>query len=226
MTRADLLEVVGRIERRGAFSIAEKVRTWLNQMFEYAVVKVPGLEQNPAASLHVIAMPQPPVRNNPFLRMFGLPAFLRRLHQYGGRPQTVLGVRLLPLTGVRTGELRLATPDQFHLDDGLRIIQPEVVKQRRSFGTCSIRSSRRRPTCFLGRDSLKKRISENTLNSAIKRMGYQGRLTGHGIRATISTALNEVGYPERWWMRSSRTRIRTRCAEPITMPSTSRSDDR
>ncbi|WP_304168762.1 hypothetical protein [Lonsdalea britannica] len=37
-------------------------------------------------------------------------------------------------------------------------------------------------------NNLQKRISENTLNSALKRMGYKDRLTGHGIRATISTA--------------------------------------
>jgi hypothetical protein len=41
-------------------------------------------------------------------------------------------------------------------------------------------------------------MSENTLNAALKRMGYEDRLTGHGIRATISTALNELGYPKVW----------------------------
>lgn len=48
------------------------------------------------------------------------------------------------------------------------------------------------------RSDLKKRISENTLNGALKKMGYQNRLTGHGIRATLSTALNEIGYPRVW----------------------------
>ncbi|WP_034017070.1 tyrosine-type recombinase/integrase, partial [Pseudomonas aeruginosa] len=43
-----------------------------------------------------------------------------------------------------------------------------------------------------------KRISENTLNAALKRMGYEDQLTGHGIRGTISTALNEIGYPKIW----------------------------
>ncbi|MBI0473695.1 tyrosine-type recombinase/integrase, partial [Pectobacterium parmentieri] len=51
---------------------------------------------------------------------------------------------------------------------------------------------------FSHRSDLKKRISENTLNGALKRMGYQDLLTGHGIRGTISTALNEVGYPKVW----------------------------
>jgi hypothetical protein len=44
--RPDLLEVIARIERRKALSVAEKVRTWFNQMFRYALVVVPGLEQN------------------------------------------------------------------------------------------------------------------------------------------------------------------------------------
>lgn len=48
------------------------------------------------------------------------------------------------------------------------------------------------------RSDLKKRISENTLNAALKRMGCEDRLTGHGIRGTISTALNEIGYPKIW----------------------------
>ena len=120
ITRADLLEIVGRIEKRGAPSVAEKVRTWLNQLFRYALVVVPGLERNPASDLDVVAMPQPPVRHNPFLRMSELPEFLQLLRKYPGRLQTQLGVRMLFLTGVRTGELRLATPDQFHLDDARR----------------------------------------------------------------------------------------------------------
>ena len=46
--------------------MAEKVRTWLNQLFRYALVIVNGLERNPASDLDVVAMPQPPVRHNPF----------------------------------------------------------------------------------------------------------------------------------------------------------------
>lgn len=127
--RPDLLEVVARIERRKALTTAEKVRTWFRQMFRYALVIAPGLSQNPAFDLDVIALPQPPVRHNPFLRLLELPAMLQKLRQYPGKLQTQLGLRLLLLTGVRTGELRLATPDQFHLDKSLWIIPPEAVKQ-------------------------------------------------------------------------------------------------
>ena len=219
-----LLEVIARIERRKALSVAEKVRTWFNQMFRYALVVVPGLEQNPASDLDVVALPLPPVNHNPFLRMAELPKLLQRLRKYRGRLQTQLGLRLLLFTGVRTGELRLATPDQFDLDRGLWIIPPEVVKQLQ----VDMRRKRQLPKdippyivplsvqaieivrhlleqlkpaqhyLFRHDSELKKRMSENTLNGALKRMGYRDLLTGHGIRGTMSTALNEIGYPKVW----------------------------
>ncbi len=222
--RPDLLEVIAKIEKRKALSVAEKVRTWFNQLFRYALVIVPGLEQNPASDLDVVAMPLPPVNHNPFLRMAELPKLLQRLRSYRGRRQTQLGLRLLLLTGVRTGELRQATPDQFDLDRGLWIIPPDVVKQLQ----LDMRKKRQQAKdippyivplsiqameivrhlldefkpaqrhLFRHDSDLKKRISENTLNGALKRMGYQERLTGHGIRGTMSTALNEIGYPKVW----------------------------
>ncbi|CAK7255739.1 MULTISPECIES: tyrosine-type recombinase/integrase [unclassified Shinella] len=222
--RHDLLAVVDRIERRGAFSVADKVRTWLRQMFRFALVVVPDMENNPASDLDAIAAPLPPVRHNPYLLMDELPSFLRLLRNYPGVLQTQLGLRLLLLTGVRTGEVRLATPDQFHLDKGLWIIPPEIVKQLQ----LEMRKRRKRPRdvppyivplsvqavevvrhmltlvaptqrfLFPHAYDPKKQMSENTLNAALKRLGYKDRLTGHGIRATISTALNEIGYPKIW----------------------------
>jgi len=217
-----LLEVLRRIERRKAFSMAEKVRTWLNQMFRYAMVER-GLRHNPASDLDIVAAPKPPVAHNPFLRMEELPAFLHDLRHYKGQDTTKLGLRLLLLTGVRTGELRLAVPEQFDLERGLWIIPLVVVKQlqvklRREGNTVApyvvplsrqamaifrhlLQQHARSPAqrYFLPQSSdLKKRISENTLNGALHRMGYANRLTGHGIRATISTALNELGYRKEW----------------------------
>jgi hypothetical protein len=98
--RPDLLEVIARIERRKALSVAEKVRTWFNQLFRYALVIVPSLENNPASDLDVVAVPLPPVNHNPFLRMADLPKLLQRVRKYRGRSQTQLGFRLLFLTGV------------------------------------------------------------------------------------------------------------------------------
>jgi hypothetical protein len=133
-------------------------------------------------------------------------------------------LRLLLLTGVRTGELRLATPDQFDIERSLWIIPPEVVKQPQ----VDMRRKRQQPKdappyivplsmqalevvrymldqfkpaqryLFRHDSEMKKRMSENTLNAALKRMGYRDLLTGHGIRATMSTALNEIGYSKVW----------------------------
>ncbi|HRP94941.1 MAG TPA: tyrosine-type recombinase/integrase [Rhodocyclaceae bacterium] len=223
ITRGNLLEVLRKIERRRAFTTAEKCRTWLNQLFRYAMVEV-ELQGNPAADLDIVAMPKPRVKHNPFLRMEQMPALLAKLHRYGGDLTTQLGLRLLLLTGVRTGELRSAAPEQFDLERGLWIIPPENVKQlqeqmRKENKDCTeippylvplprqamaivrelLRAKSPAQRYLLPhRSKPRERISENTLNAALKRMGYKDQLTGHGIRATISTALNELGCHKDW----------------------------
>jgi integrase len=224
ISRGELLEVLAKIEQRGALTTAEKVRTWFNQLFRYALVKIEGLESNPASDLDVVAVPKPPAAHNPFLRLPDVPALLQKIRQYRGAITTKLGIRLLLLTGVRTGELRLATPDQFDLDQGLWIIPPEIVKQLQNDMRKKGKRAQDIPPyivplpvqaieivrymldnmkpaqryVFSHRSDLTKRISENTLNGALTRMGYKDLLTGHGIRGTISTALNEFGYIKKW----------------------------
>ncbi|WP_017904512.1 tyrosine-type recombinase/integrase [Pseudomonas asplenii] len=76
VSRQDLLGVLRRLEQRRAFTVAEKCRTWFNQLFRYAMVEK-GLEQNPAADLDIVAIPKPPVSHNPFLLMDGLSVLVR-----------------------------------------------------------------------------------------------------------------------------------------------------
>lgn len=224
VTRAHLLDIIGRVEKRGSFSVAEKLRTWFKQLFTYASVVVPNMGDNPSKDLDVVAMPLPPVEHNPFLRMHELPTMLQTLRTYRGRANTRLGLRLLMLTGVRTGELRYATPDQFDLERGLWTIPVARLKQRKQLTKKKRQRFSDIPPYIVplsvqaqeivrhlleqfkpaqvylipGDWSLRSRISENTFNGALKRMGYKDQLTGHGIRATISTALNELGYPSKW----------------------------
>jgi len=128
---------------------------------------------------------------------------------------------LLLLTGVRTGELRQATPEQFDLDKELWLIPADNVKQLQK----RVRNSSKEIPPYIvplpkqavaiiqellscrfhgqryllaHRYDLTQMVSENTLNTALKRVGYRDRLTDHVIRATISTALNELGYPKEW----------------------------
>ena len=221
--RLDLLEVIERIERRNALSIAQDSRNWLKQLFRFALVKTPGLEYNPASDLDVVAVSRPPERHHPFLRMDELPELLRALRDDPGmeRP-TRLGLRLLLLTGVRTCELRLTTPDQFDLERGLWKIPPENVKQLQGkvrkagkdalppylvpLSAQAVEIVRELLAAFLpsqrhvlcSRDETGKPMGRTTLNAALRRIGYRNRLTGHGLRGTLSAALDEIGHPATW----------------------------
>ena len=216
ITRADVLAVQRKIEARGALSIAEKVRGWLNELFRHAVAEG-VIESNPASDLDIVALPQKPTRHNPCLRMTEMPELLAKLHHYQGSRQTQLGLKLLLMTGVRTGELRYAEPHQFDLDNAIWRIPAEDVKQLKRkvrmvdeavppylvpLPTQAVEAVRellsymmpaqRYLLCHYSEPRMT--ISENTLNQALSRMGFKGRLTGHGIRATLSTALNELRY--------------------------------
>lgn len=219
VSRTDVLAVMRAVEKRGALDVAEKIRTWLKQIFRFAMAM--GYETgNPAADLDIVAAPKAPVKHNPILRDNELGALLVKLADYQGSWITQAGVRLLLLTGVRTIELRKASPSQFDLEEGLWRIPPEAVKQLRSALRTKdgeippyivplsrqaievvrklLTISGRYPYLLPGRNDPFRMISENTLNTAIRRMGFAGQLTGHGIRGTISTALNERGYEADW----------------------------
>jgi integrase len=223
LRRSDLLEVIERIEKRGALSVSESVRGYLNQIYRYALVKVPGVEINHAADLDVVAIPRPPARHHPFLRLAELPRLLQAIEDYEGAYQTRRGLRLLLLTCVRTCELRLATPDQFDLERGLWIIPSGNVKQLQSRMRKTRKGeeippyivplstqareivrdllSRMEPSqvyLLRNRKDPRKRICESALNKALRNMGFANRLTGHGMRGTFSTAFNEIGYPDAW----------------------------
>ena len=91
--RPQLLGVLAAIEKRKAFTTAEKVRTWFNQMFRYALVIAEGLEVNPAADWTWWPA-QAPVAHNPYLHLPEMPEFLQRLRLYNpvaGRPSLASG---------------------------------------------------------------------------------------------------------------------------------------
>ena len=220
IARSDVIKVIRGIESRGALTIAAKCRSWLNELFRHALIE--GLiPSNPASDLDIIALPKPPAKHNPFLKMEELPEFLAALTDYPGYEQAKLGIQLLFLTGVRTGELRQAEPHQFDLENALWRIPAHMVKQLKM----TVRTSSGVVPPYLvplSRQAVKiiqrllaakypwqkyllchqynpnEIISENTLNYGLRRIGYKDRLTGHGIRATLSTALNELGYNKDW----------------------------
>ena len=161
--RSDLLDVIAKIEKRKALSVAEKVGTWLNHLFRYALVIVPGLEQNPASDLDVVAVPLPPVNHNPFLRMEDLPKLLQRLRSTAAGCAPSLVAAAVPDRRAH-GRVAAGDADQFDLDKGLWIIPPDVVKQlqvdmrrkrqrcrtfHRTSCRCRCRPSRSSGTCWM-----------------------------------------------------------------------------
>jgi len=218
--RGDVLAALRRVEKRGALNSARKCRSWLNEIFRYSIASG-FIEMNPASDLDIVAEKEPPVQHNPMLRQNEIGEFLVTLRKVNMTEFVRSAIRLLLLTGVRTGELRHATRAQFDLDEALWTIPADTVKQLRKIvrtkaggevppylvplSLQAIEEARRvhqltggYKLLIAGRNSPSQPISDGTVNGALKRMGYEGRLTGHGIRATISTALNEMGYKDDW----------------------------
>lgn len=220
VTKLDCLEIQRKIEGRGALSISEKYRYWIKEIFDYAVAEG-VVDVNPATDLHVLAVPYRRNTHNPYLKVEELPEFFDKFNGYYGAYQTKLGLKLLFLTGVRTSELRQANIGQFDLDKGLWVIPADTVKQLKSLvrkegdavppyivplskqaievvKELESISYKNQPYLLCHRTDPKLMVSENTLNKALHVIGYKDRLTAHGIRATISTALNEWEYPKDW----------------------------
>lgn len=206
--RADLIEALARIESRDALDVAKKCRGWLSGIFRYALA-ADVLEVNVATDLDVMAVPIRRRRQLAHLPLAELPGFLRALDGYRGDPATADAIRLLLLTAVRPGELRGARWEEFDLDAALWSIPEERMKMRRPHvvplpvqAVAILRQLHdrgvRRELLFPGRDDPRQPMSENTVNAAIRRIGYKGRQTGHGFRHLVSTALNERGYNRDW----------------------------
>ncbi|MGG7709914.1 tyrosine-type recombinase/integrase [Klebsiella aerogenes] len=202
-----LLNVLRRMESRGATEKAKKVRQRCSEVFRYAIV-TGRAEYNPAADL-TSAMSGHESKHYPFLTVEELPDFFKALAGYTGSPLVVLAARLLILTGVRTGELRGAFWSEFDLEKAVWEIPAERMKMKRPhlvpLSTQALEivqqlkvMSGQYPLVFPGRNDPRKTMSEASINQVFKRIGYTGKVTGHGFRHTMSTILHEEGFNTAW----------------------------
>ncbi|HHS9731457.1 tyrosine-type recombinase/integrase [Klebsiella quasipneumoniae] len=203
----ELLNVLKKIEDRGATEKAKKVRQRCGEVFRYAIV-TGRAEYNPAPDL-TSAMQGHESTHYPFLTTEELPAFFKALAGYSGSELMVLAARLLIITGLRTGELRGALWSEIDTEKALWEISAERMKMRRphiiplSTQALAIIEQIRAmtgqfPLLFPGRNDPSKTMSEASINQVFKRIGYTGRVTGHGFRHTMSTVLHEQGYNTAW----------------------------
>lgn len=202
-----LLNVLRKIEKRGALEKMRKVRQRCSEVFRYAIV-TGRAEFNPAADLSS-ALDVHQSNHFPFLKADEIPDFLRALNSYTGSRLVLIATKLLMITGVRTIELRAALWSEFDLDNAIWEIPAERMKMRRShlvplstkaldlLNELKILTGNYRYV-FPGRNDPNKRMSEASINQTIKRLGYDGKLTWHGFRHMMSTLLYENGFDSVW----------------------------
>jgi integrase len=206
ITAQELLIAIRRIEARGRHETAHRVRALAGRVLRYAVAT--GRAQHDVAADLKDALA--PVESRNFASVTD-PArvgeLMRAIDGYSGYPVTALALKLAPLVFVRPGELRAAEWSEFDLPNGewripaarMKMKEPHIVPLARQ-AIAILRELE--PLARGGRylfPSLRTRerpMSENTINAALRRLGYSSEeQTGHGFRSMASTLLNEQGFP-------------------------------
>ena len=189
-----------QIEDRGAFDIANRVLQITKKIYEYAV-KLRLTERN-IANDFTGTLAKREIKHRAYLEEKDLPDFFKELENYDGELQTKLAIKLLILTWVRTNELRGAKWEEFELEDRQWRVPRERMKGKGAYITPLSKEALiiieklkelngHKEYLFPNRNRPKEYISENTMLYALYRMGYKGKATIHGFRATASTICNE-----------------------------------
>ena len=180
ITPQELLQVLKRIEQRGALEKTRKVRQRCGEVFRYAII-TGRAKYNPAPDL-AMALATPKKQNYAWLPANEMPYFIRDLEGYTGSLITRNAAKLVMLTGMKMRRPHLV-PLSRQVIELLKQLEP-ITKNF--------------PYIFIGRNSRKKPISKESVNQVIELLGYKGRATGHGFRHTMSTILHEHGFDSAW----------------------------
>ena len=202
---AHLRPIIQGVVKRGAPTVAILIKQWCGQIFGYASGE--GLCDNDPTALLKRSVKRPRVRHNPPLSWAEVPKFLNRLDEDGGYRTTVLALRLMALTYVRTVELRKACWGEFDLENAMWTIPGERMKMRQphivplSKQAVAVLRELHKQTgggnvLFPSYRKPGQVMSATTLNKALERMGYAGRFSSHGFRSTATTLLGLLSYPE------------------------------
>jgi integrase len=198
-----LVDTLKQIEKRGSFEQANRVAQRVGSVFRYAIAS--GLMDYDPAQHIKDTLKKSEKKNYNFISINELPDFLKALENYDGHPIVKLATEFLMLTFVRTGELRGAKWSEIDFEAKFWEIPAERMKKKRTHivpltdRTLEILQELRKYTgnrefVFASPTKPMNPISNNTILQALKRMGYAGKMTGHGFRHLASTTLNELGY--------------------------------
>lgn len=199
----ELLNVIKRIEKRDALDLAKRLLQRCSAVFTHAVI-TGRVTYNPARDL-TSAIRTRKTTHQPSIPRAELPTLLKRIDSYDGLDQTKLALRLLIHTFVRPGELRKARWAEFDLTTK----QWHIPGERMKMGTEHIVPLTKQAInilkelepitghlglVFPGERNDRKPMSENTLLFCLYRLGYKGKATPHGFRATASSILHEQNF--------------------------------
>lgn len=212
----DLLIPLKTAEQRDKLDLASRLRQYIAGIMRLAVQRG-VIESNPANDLQGVTATRK-AAHRPALPLPGLPELLQRLDGYKGRALTRLAVELTLLTFIRSSELRFARWDEFdferelwtipatrapidgvkHSHRGAKMVTPHLVPLSRQ-AVALLEQVRqltgRYELVFAGDHHHWRPMSENTVNAALRRMGYDtsSQVCGHGFRAMACSALVESG---------------------------------
>ena len=201
----DVLGLLQQIKAEDKPNSAEAVRQLVAQVFDYGILHLRvDKGMNPARSLRG-AVVVPKSINNPWLKRAEIPAFLSAVEGFEGAKALKLAARLLAHVFTRKLELIEAKWSEIDLEgaewripgermkNGLEHVVPlsrQAVAIFRDLKALAGESD----FVFPSPQASKKPLAHLTLNTAFNRIGYQNKLTPHGLRATASTILNEQGW--------------------------------
>lgn len=204
ITAAEILVPLRKVEGRGNLESARRLRSTIGQVFRYAIATARA-ENDPTGGLKG-ALTAPTVTHRPALTdRAAFAGLLRAIWGYDGQPETAAALKLMAYLYPRPGELRQAEWQEFDLDAAEWVIPAARAKMRRVHrkplppqAVTILRDLHRLNgdgrLVFPSVRSRIRPISENTLNAALRRLGYStGEATSHGFRASASSLLNESG---------------------------------
>ncbi|MEQ9876843.1 integrase arm-type DNA-binding domain-containing protein [Pectobacterium aroidearum] len=212
----DLLELLKTVEQNGHLDLASRLRQRVTDIMRYAVQN-DLIERNPAQDLSG-AIAAPKVTHRPALTLNKLPDFLARIERHKGRALTRLALKLMLCVFIRSGELRFsrwpeidfkramwtilaereAIPGVKHSKRGAKMRSEHLVPLSRQ--ALALLEEIKSISCaheliFPGDRRPTKPMSENTVNNALRTMGYDTttEVRGHGFRTMACSALVESG---------------------------------
>lgn len=204
ITPAELLATLQKVETKGHMETARRMRSLAGRIFRYAVA-TSRATADPSALLRGALVAPKVTHHAAILEPEAVGGLLRAIDGYSGQPLTCLALQLTPHVFTRPGELRRAQWQEFDLDRAIWTIPAEKMKMRDPhivpLSTQALKLLEAAKAISEGQQYVfsslypgNRPMSENTINAALRRLGYTGKeMTAHGFRSTASTLLNESG---------------------------------